>query len=278
MSPADRMRPSEPLYDLLAAGYEDHFALAHRRLYDELAWERFVSRLPAGGSGLVVDAGCGVGRWARKLLALGYSVAGIEQSPGMLAELGRHRLGPGFSVAAKSMEDVGRDELMSPDCPGAEAVVAMGSVQYTRDPEAMIRKLGSWLRPGGTLAVLVDSLVALVLELVGSGRTDEALRRLSTRRGVWRVGECEADLHLFDRERLMSAFTIGGLVDVEAAGLLISASALGRDELIARAQTDYERMLSLERALATDPLLADAGKQLLVIGRRPAARSPVTGR
>jgi trans-aconitate methyltransferase len=44
----------------------------------------------------------------------------------------------------------------------AGMVLAMGSLQYTADPEAAIAHLAGWLRPGGVLAVLVDSLVGLV--------------------------------------------------------------------------------------------------------------------
>ena len=37
--PGAGVRPSAPLYDALAADYDAHFAVPHRRAYDELAWE-----------------------------------------------------------------------------------------------------------------------------------------------------------------------------------------------------------------------------------------------
>lgn len=257
---SEPLRPSQPLYDLLAPEYDEHFAVPHRRAYDDLAWERVRALLPPDG--VVVDAGCGIGRWARRLTALGYAVTGIEQSPGMLAELRRRPPGPGFTLVEGSMTEVDLP-------PEAGAVLAMGSLQYTSSPEDTIRRLAGWLRPGGVLAILVDSLVALVLELLRDGRDEEALQRLATRRGVWRLAGREADLHLLDRARLEAAFAAAGLEEVCVEGLLVTASALGRDGLTARLDGDREELLGLERRLEAEPLLADVGKQLLATGRRP---------
>ena len=129
--------------------------------------------------------------------------------------------------------------------------------------------MARWLRPGGVLAVLVDSLQALVLELVAAGRVDEALARAATRRGVWTLDGVEADLHLLDAATLRHMFLEAGL-DVEGvAGLLVGASAHGRDGLRRRLEEDYAGTLDEERRLARVPGLADAGKQLLIVGRRP---------
>jgi hypothetical protein len=42
----------------------------------------------------------------------------------------------------------------------------------------MLQRLGQWTRPGGWFVVVVDSLIALVLELLRAGNGDEALLRL----------------------------------------------------------------------------------------------------
>jgi SAM-dependent methyltransferase len=203
-----------------------------------------------------------VGRWARRLVYLGYRVIGIEQSPGMIAELRRRPPGPGFTLVEASMADVTLPAT-------AGMVLALGSLQYTDDPEQVLRRLAGWLRPGGVLAVLVDSLVGLVLELLCDGRYNEALDRLATRRGVWAHGGHEADLHLFDRARLEAAFISAGLCEIRTDGLLVTATALGRERLTACLDQNREGHLELERRLGADPVLADVSKQLLVTGRRP---------
>jgi hypothetical protein len=91
----------------------------------------------------------------------------------------------------------------------------------------MLQRLGQWTRPGGWFVVVVDSLIALVLELLAAGKEDEALLRLETRRGTWVQGDRQADYHLFDRDRLQRAFEDAGLVDIGVRGLLVGWSALG---------------------------------------------------
>jgi SAM-dependent methyltransferase len=255
-------RSSVPLFDALAAGYEQHFAVAHRHAYDQLAWERVAALLPPP-PGPVVDAGCGVGRWARPLVGLGYRVVGVEQAPAMVAELRRRPVGDRFTLVEGPMEEA---ELP----PGAAGLVlAMGSLQYTVDPAATLTRLAGWARPGAAVCVLVDSLVALVLELLRAGRSAEALQRLRSRRGTWEQDGLAADLHLLDRAALAAAMAAAGLVEVRVAGLLVGATAFGRDGLAARLAADPDGQLDLERRLAADPALADAGKQLLATGRRP---------
>lgn len=259
------MRPSQALYSALAPSYLEHFEIPYRRAYDTLAWERVRRLLPERGP--IVDAGCGVGRWAGRLLGLGYDVIGLEQAPGMIAELRRAGYGRGFTLIGESMETAELAEA------SAGMVLALGSLQYTSDPAATVRRFRSWLRPGGTVVALVDSLVALVIELLRQGRTEEAVERLRTRVGSWSVAGHEADLHLMDRARLRQIFTDAGLREVQVSGLLATAAPLGRELLNERLRRDWDGQLAVERELSAHPVLADIGKQLLATGRREAAES-----
>jgi SAM-dependent methyltransferase len=255
------MRSSAALYDALAATYEDHFAAPHRKAYDDLAWEACCEAIGTT-RGVVVDVGCGVGRWSRRFLAQGHQVVGIEPAPRM-SERAATLQDENFTLLRDRVEHV----TMPPG--SADAVVAMGSLQYTADPAAAIARCAGWLRPGGVLCVLVDSLFGLVVELMRADRTDEAMQRLCTRRGVWRIDDQEADLHLLDAAALGNAFVQAGLEVTSTSGLLVGTSLIGRDKLVKALSEDYERQLGQERAMADRPELADLGKQLLVIGRRP---------
>jgi Methylase involved in ubiquinone/menaquinone biosynthesis len=260
------LRSSTALYDSLALTYDEHYRVPHRRAYDDLSWTFCTAALPPPPA-VVVDLGCGVGRWAQRLLSSGYTVVGIEPSPRM-AEQAAARLsrwsGAAFTLVPVPVEEV---EL----APGSvDAVLAIGSLQYTDDPAATLRRVAHWMRPGAALCVLVDSLNALVLELLAEGRQTEAVERLTSRRGTWCVAGVEADLHLFDQAALRSVVVDAGIDVVQGAGLLVGASAYGREELNRKLLADYDGTLAAERALAHVPAVADLGKQLLMVGRRAA--------
>jgi SAM-dependent methyltransferase len=254
---------SASLYDVFASEWDACFdATNHRNAYDLLAWEyvmRFLPRAPAD----IVDVGCGTGRWCGKFLSLGHRVVGIEQSPEMLKLLAAKGLGSRLTVIAGSMEAVNLP-LAS-----ADLVVAMGSVQYARDPTCMIRRFASWTKPGGRVVVCVDSLVALTLELVSLQKNEEALRILRTGRGVFTHGEKSADLHVYDRRAMEAHFAEAGLVELDCRGLLLSMSALGRDGCARALASDRAGLLGLERQLAQFPAIADMGKHIIFSGRRP---------
>lgn len=260
---ASSWHDSVELYDRIAAEYDSQFyTLGYQRSYDRLAGE-FVSHLLPSSPGLIVDAGCGTGRWASRWLAMGHRVIGVEQSSQMIAQLRRRNMGSGFQLITDSMDNA---EI----APGsADMVIAFGALQYLPDPAATLRRFVTWLKPGGAVCVYTDSLMALVLELLRLGKRDEALKRLETRRGVWRKGAATAELHLYDSASLTRLFESVGLVGVSCRGLLISASAWDKTHCTDAAIADEDGFLELERRLMADPVMADAGKHIIASGRRP---------
>jgi SAM-dependent methyltransferase len=253
---------SVPLYDALAPTYHEHFAVPHRRAYDDLAWELIQPLLP-DASARIVDVGCGIGRWARRLVDLGHFVIGIEQAPEMAARARELVASGRFELHELPMEEAQLPERQ------ADLVLAMGSLQYSVDPEQMLQRLGRWVRPGGWVVVLVDSLIALVLELLAAGKEEEALLRLETQRATWTQGDLRADYHLLDTYRLERAFQDAGLVEIHICGLLVGWSALGRERMLRRLADNHDRQMAVERCLAGCPLVADLGKQLYGSGRVP---------
>jgi SAM-dependent methyltransferase len=258
------MKSSIPLYDHLAPTYDAHFRVPHRAAYDELAWNLVKPLLPKE-PGLIIDAGCGNGRWAVRLVGLGHQVIGIEQAPMMAAEA-RNRVAHNFQLIEGPMETAeDKVDLYRQ----ADLVIALGSIQYTESPEAMIGNFSLWTKVGGWVAVLVDSLGALVLELINGDQTDEARDRLARRMGTWVLSdEFSADIHLFDSDRLVAAFTRFGLSNVSTHGLLVSASAMGVPRLTQRLTNDWHSQMTLEAHYAASPFLADFGKHVMVIGQR----------
>jgi SAM-dependent methyltransferase len=254
---------SSALHDAVAPVYEDGYReTTYQRIYDLLAWQRAISCLPPRPS-TIIDAGCGTGRWASWLIDAGHRVVGIEQAPSMIAEVQKRHLGDRFRLLAENMEtvDLGGEK--------ADAVFAMGSLQFTVDPASQLAKFASWVRPGGCVALYVDSLVARVLELLRTGKTEEAMLRLQTRRDVRQMLGKSADVHLFDEKILRSYFERAGLQAIQSYGLLASASAYGNEGCDERLREDEYTFIQSESALSSSPLFINLGKHVFMMGRRP---------
>lgn len=252
------------LYDRFAGDYDRSFD-AHPMLiaYERLVWDRLQPLLPATG-GTIVDVGCGTGRHADRLLRQGYRVVGIEPSPAMQDVLDAKLSGlPGWSLIRGSMEDAAVAEG------SADVVMAIGSIQYAPDPAAMTRRFLRWLRPGGVVVLFVDSLVALTFELLRLGKAEEAERRLEDKRGVFTYQGAGAGLHLYSAGSLTEMMAAEGITGIEVFGILVSASALGRDACETAIRTDMDAVIEIERRLQRFPELADAGKHLMAWGTKP---------
>lgn len=97
--------------------------------------------------GLVVDLGCGAGRWAAALGAAGYDVLGIDLSPAMIRMARRRAPGAKFQTGS----------VLSAGLPACDAVTSIGEVvNYEFDPvhsrtalSALFRRVYAALRPGG---------------------------------------------------------------------------------------------------------------------------------
>ena len=106
--------------------------------------------------GLVIDLGCGSGRWARELNRAGYSVLGIDQSRAMIALARR--------IAPKSQFKTA--SLLRITLPTCDAITSIGEcVNYCFDEtnsRSSIRRLFERcyraLRPGGLLICDVATL------------------------------------------------------------------------------------------------------------------------
>ena len=110
-------------------------------------WRRFlVDRLPRDG-GHVLDVATGTGLVAQALLARGFRVTGLDQSPEMLARA-RERFG-GRVVLVEGTAD----ELPFADA-SFDHLTFTYLLRYVDDPAATLAELARVVRPGGTIAML----------------------------------------------------------------------------------------------------------------------------
>ncbi|HWL87554.1 MAG TPA: class I SAM-dependent methyltransferase [Polyangiaceae bacterium] len=180
----------EKSYDEIAGPYADHFfdELRHkpldRALLGMLAEE-------VGGTGPVLDVGCGPGQIARALRDRGPMVTGVDIAGGMI-EIARRR-SPDISFRVGSML-----ALEDGDATYAGLVAFYAIVHFTRDElDLACREFFRVLRPGG---------LALVSFHLGHGvlHRDELFE-----------AKVDLDFVLFERETVEAALT-GARLRIEA--------------------------------------------------------------
>jgi SAM-dependent methyltransferase len=97
----------------------------------------------------ILDAGCGMGRFAAELAEAGAEVAGIDGSEAMLrsARAHAHECGINLRLTAADLS-----ALPFPDG-SFDRVVAITVLCFARDPEAAVQELARVTRPGGRVVL-----------------------------------------------------------------------------------------------------------------------------
>lgn len=131
--------------------YSRHLAFIHdnaytdfsRRVADEIV---MVLRDAGVGSGLIVEAGCGSGVLAARLLASGYDVFGFDVSPAMVA-LARANA-PGATVRVADLKTAAIPRCAAVVCLGEVVTYVAGGLPTLR---RFFRRVHDALPPGGLL-------------------------------------------------------------------------------------------------------------------------------
>lgn len=108
----------------------------------------FMRYLPQ--SGLILEAGCGTGRYVRALTALGYQVIGLDWAIDTL-----QRAKSVWSSAPLAAADV-RSLPLAPA--SAVAIISLGVIEHFFDPWEMLRDSMRVLKSGGILYLVVPQL------------------------------------------------------------------------------------------------------------------------
>lgn len=137
-------------------------AVRGKRLLDELKTRGILRQLPAL-PGRYLDVGCGSGRFLKALERRGLArdhLYGLELDNRLVTKL----VAEGYQVACDRVESCrtipeGQIDLIS----------MFHVIEHLDDPRGVVRKLASWLAPGGVLAIETPNLASIDARMFRSG-------------------------------------------------------------------------------------------------------------
>jgi len=109
-------------------------------------------RPPAGTT--VLDLGCGVGRWSRRLAVAGALVTGMDLSPAMVAEATRRAKAEGVDGRCEFVEGDAAELALGRRF---DRILCVTVIQHVVDPgrmEAVLCRMRAHLAPGGRIVML----------------------------------------------------------------------------------------------------------------------------
>ena len=131
--------------------------------------------VPGADKGLqVVDIGGGTGGFAVRVAELGHQVTVVDPSPDALAILGRRAEESGVADRVRAVQG---DLDTLPDvvpAGSADAVLCHGVLEIVDDPARALAAIGTALRPGGVLSLLVNQRHAAVVARAMAGHFGQA--------------------------------------------------------------------------------------------------------
>jgi SAM-dependent methyltransferase len=116
---------------------------------------RFVSSLPARAR--VLEIGAGDGKLVAAMRAAGLDASGIDPSPAA-CDAAR---AAGVEVANASVESA------DVEAASLDAVVVWHALEHFEDPAAAVRRIATWLRPGGRIVAAVPNLASVQARIGG---------------------------------------------------------------------------------------------------------------
>jgi len=141
----DLPQPSSFDFDPVADVYDRWYDTAEGRLFDKLEKEALRRLIGGTGAGIdLLEIGMGTGWWSSFFAELGYHVTGVDISPSMVS-----------CAQAKKIPGAHFQTADAHGLPFAAAsfyvAAALTSLEFTREPETVIREMVRCVKPHGAL-------------------------------------------------------------------------------------------------------------------------------
>jgi SAM-dependent methyltransferase len=237
-------------------------------LYEESCWRYIEPVLPYVDASMILEAGCGTGRWVVRLAPMGYRMVLTDLSPEMIKHArGRvEQLGLSQHVAAYHALDICDMHTLSDD--SFDLVLALGGpLTLCGDAGGAVKEFRRVTKPGGYVICDVANRYRTALELAHDSELSQLARVLDT--GQFSRPDGLTD-HRFGPQELAGLFEAQGMKALHVAAICPFFDFLPRKEHVGILDDEhvYETMLDVCRCYAEDPCVVALSGRLLIVARK----------
>jgi ubiquinone/menaquinone biosynthesis C-methylase UbiE len=212
--PREHWDQQAPIY----ASHEGHRTFGRfLDLYEEGCWRYIEPLLPGVDASLILEAGCGTGRWVMRLAPMGYRMVLSDLSPEMIERAHEkvERLGLGDCVAGYYTLDV--CDMHALPRASFDMVLALGGpLTLCRDARLAVKELHRVTKPGGYVICDTANRYRTALDLTRENELSQLAKVLDT--GQFSRPDGLTD-HRFGPQELSDLFEAYGMETVHVAGV-----------------------------------------------------------
>ena len=239
-------------------------------LYEEGCWRYIEPVLPDVGSSMILEAGCGTGRWVMRLAPMGYRMVLSDLSPEMIrhARQKLEQLGLDDSVAAYHVQHMCDMHAFSEA--SFDLVLGLGGpLGLCRDARVAVNELGRVTKAGGYVICDVANRYRTALDLVRDNEVTRLAKVLDG--GEFSRPDGLTD-HRFGPQELADLFEAECMEAIHLAGICPFFEYLPTGEQVRLLDDEqvYETIQDVGRRYAEDPSVVGLSGRLLIVARRQA--------
>lgn len=236
-------------------------------LYEESCWRYIKPVLPEVEGSLILEAGCGAGRWVLRLAPMGYRMVLSDLSPEMVrqARMKVERLGLSDRVSEYYVLDI-CDMHTLPDA-SFDLVLALGGpLTLCHDAVLAVKEFRRVTKSGGSVICDTANRYRTTLDLVRDQEVSQLEKVLDT--GQFSRPDGLTD-HRFGPQELANLFQANGMRVLHVAGVCPFFDFLPKKEHVDLLDDEkvLETMLAVARRYAEDPVVVGLSGRLLVVAQ-----------
>ena len=246
----------------------------HRRfgrfldLYEEGCWRYIEPVLPRIDTSVILEAGCGTGRWVIRLAPMGYRVVLSDLSPEMVEHAREKVEQQGLCDRVADYYALDICDMQALSNANFDLVLALGGpLSLCHNASLAISEFHRVTKPGGYVVCDTANRYRTALDLVRENKASQLASVLDTGRFLRRDGLVD---HRFDPQELDDLFAANGWEVVHVAGICPLFEYLPTAEQVRFLDDEnlFEAMRDVGKRYAENPCMVAQSGRLLIVARR----------